>query len=424
MVLRVLARGAATAVLVTALAPIATAAGPGTGPTAGPVAGGGTAASIVVDVGSGAVLAAEAHHEPRPVAGAVKLMTALTALQRVAGDWTVSTSARADDAPSPSLGMDEGTDWEILDVLQGMLLGSANDAAYALAESSAGSLDAFAVEMETLGARLGLADSTFGDPAGIEDETAAGGPTTMSPWDLAIVARAVLGVPELAEIVALPDYRVVFPGGIESGLLENGNNFLTQYDGATGMIAGSTDSAGEVLVASATRDGRALVAVVLGTEDPVDTASALLDQGFASPPPARGSGSGDRLPDNPVVTAEGRRVTYLNLPRLLGRPELPVGAQGPGAPVEGPAGPAPEGPTGSGDAPAADDGFPVFQTFAVVVLVLAVVLVALRRRAIHRQRRRRELRQKRLVDARRRGTLDVIEPSTARESTHVRVIRE
>jgi serine-type D-Ala-D-Ala carboxypeptidase (penicillin-binding protein 5/6) len=379
---------------------------------------------ILVDAESGTVLDGGNHHEALPPASAVKLMTALTALQRLKTEDDVTISPRAADAPSPRLGISEGSEWQQQDLVQAMLLSSANDAAYALAEGAAGSLEQFATEMAALGQRMGLEESTFADPAGLDDESAFNGGSTMSAYDLAIVARNVLADPELSKVVALLDYRVTTPTGEETGLRNNGNLFLTRYPGATGMKSGFTSKAGNTLVASAARDGRTMIAVVLNAEDPIGFAAGRLDAGFASQLDEKGSR--ERLPEPRVTTAQGRLQALAALPRALGRPSFECGlcATGPGAPVASAPSPSPAPkqrapqPDGGGGR-----GFPLLGVVGVLMATVFGVAAMLRHRAVQRRELRRLAAQRSIADARRRGTLDIIE-TPATEPTHVRVLRE
>jgi D-alanyl-D-alanine carboxypeptidase len=381
-------------------------------------------AYILVDPESGAVLEAHAEHEALPVAGTIKLMTALTALQRIPNEDRVLTTARAAGAPDPTLGMRAGTTWATVDLVQAMLLTSANDAAYALAEGAAGSVETFATEMTRVGTLMGLTDSTFADPAGVDDETAVNGSSSMSAYDLAVVAANVLGTPELMEIVTLLDYRVVTPDGEETGLSENVNDFLRLYPDATGMKTSFSAAAGNVVVASAQREGRALIAVVLNAEDPNAVAAGLLDRGFATEPGSKGTG--ERIPDTGISTIQGRLIALTGLPRPLGAPPVsPFGARGPGAPVAEPAAPAPRRPAAQTD----DDGggggagFPFLKMLGVFVAAGVVVAIVLRHQRMQRGQLHRQARERHLAEARRRGTLDVLEPDAGDDPADVKIVR-
>lgn len=381
-------------------------------------------AYILVDPESGAVLEAHAEHEALPVAGTIKLMTALTALQRIPNEDRVLATARAANAPDPTLGMRAGTTWATVDLVQAMLLTSANDAAYALAEGAAGSVETFAAEMTRVGTLMGLADSTFADPAGVDDETAVNGSSSMSAYDLAVVAANVLGAPELMEIVTLLDYRVLTPDNEETGLSENVNDFLRLYPGATGMMTSSSPTAGNVVVASAQREGRALIAVVLNAENANAVAAGLLDRGFATDP--AGEGTGDRIPDTRVSTIQGRLVALTGLPRPLGAPAVSAfGPRGPAAPVSEPAAPAPRRPAaeadGGGDG--GGGGFPFLKVLGLFVAAGVVVAIARRHQRMQRHHQHRQARERHLAEARRRGTLDVVEPDAGDDPADVKIVR-
>jgi D-alanyl-D-alanine carboxypeptidase (penicillin-binding protein 5/6) len=378
-------------------------------------------AAILIDPQTGAVLEARREHEPLPVAGAVKLLTALTALQRLPSDTRVAVTPTAANAPEPTLGMDLGADWQQLDLLQSMLLSSHNDSAYALAEGAAGSLDSFVDEMSRVGSLMGLEDSTFGDPAGTDDPNAPGGPSQMSAYDLAVVAANVLATPELAEVVSLFDYRVTRPGQEDGPLTTSSNTFITAYEGATGMITTSSGAAGEVVVASAARDGRALIAVVLNAGNANGVAAAMLDRGFLTPPETKGTGA--QIPDTRITTIEGRLLAITGLPRPLGAPAIPFGATGPGAPVADAAPPTPAQPAESETGDGGGSGFPFLQVLALLAGAAIVVLLAYRHRAVQRARLRRQARERQLHNARRRGTIDVIEPEVAIDPDDIKIVR-
>jgi len=378
------------------------------------------AAWIVVDGDTGAVLDSQAAHEPLPVAGAVKLVTALAVLQRLPTEWDVRTTLAAEGAPEPTLGMTEGTLWDIEDVIQAMLLGSANDAAIAAAESASGTVQQFVTEMDLIGERIGLAESTFVEPAGIDNPSAA---NEMSAYDLAVVARNVLHEPILAEVVALNDFRVTTPAGEDTALQDNVNELIGRYDGATGLIFSQSSIAGQVLVASATRDERTVIAVVLGAPNATVSAAALLDEGFGVESPDAAAEGVSVLPDPSLTTAQGRFQAIVTLPRLLGRATLLGGAVGPDAPFAAPVPttvPADPGGGGGGS------GFPWLRVSAGLVLAALIVGAVLRHRAVEAERDRRQMERLHRAQARRRGSVDVIDADAGLgiDPSDVTIVRE
>jgi D-alanyl-D-alanine carboxypeptidase (penicillin-binding protein 5/6) len=151
------------------------------------------------------------------------------------------------------------------------MLRSGNDAAVAVAEHVAGSEAAFVDRMNDAADDLGLEDTDFINASGLTNSPAH----HASPRDLAVLAAAAMDDPRFAEIVGVR--RADLPG---LGTLETRNLLLNRYDGATGVKTGYMSAAGLCLVASATRDGRDLYAVVLDSDDTFADTAELLDQGF------------------------------------------------------------------------------------------------------------------------------------------------
>ena len=269
--------------------------------------GGPAAAWVVADAGTGRLLESVNGHVPLPPASLTKVLTALTAVWALPPSATVPVSHRAAAMPPTKVGMRAGDRWSLDHTLHALLLSSANDAAMALAERVSGSAEAFAAAMGATAARLGLRHSpVFHDPAGLDGAKGVGGGNLVSAEDVAIVARAALGEPRIAPLVARREYRFTAPDGRERRLV-NHNKLLGSYPGAIGVKTGYTRRAGRCLAAAAHRDGRTVVVVVLSAQDVYATATALLDRGFASPaapsPPTSGRRPGGLLPTLPPPPA-------------------------------------------------------------------------------------------------------------------------
>jgi D-alanyl-D-alanine carboxypeptidase (penicillin-binding protein 5/6) len=252
-------------------------------------------AVILVDADTGQVLYGQNEHQALPPASTQKLMTALVATEK----FTVGADPTAQ--PAMRIGMQQGEGWSFGPALHALLMVSANDAAYALAEAASGSLANFAAAMNAAAARYGMKDSVFNDPAGFDDAASYNGGTRASAYDLAIAARNTLAVPDLVDITALPEYRFAGPSGRTHRLL-NHNRLLKRYPGAIGLKTGYTRQAGHTFVGAATREGRTMIAVVLDAKDTYGVAAALLDRGFATPKGAEGTG--ERIPEARVKPYE------------------------------------------------------------------------------------------------------------------------
>jgi D-alanyl-D-alanine carboxypeptidase (penicillin-binding protein 5/6) len=240
---------------------------------------------MLVDADTGAVLGGTDVHTPMPPASTIKLLTGLLVAQRLPANQPIPITTLDESKPARKISVKAGQVWDREDLLYSMLLVSANDAAYALAEEvGGGSLDAeIGIAKATL-TRLGARDNPVpNDPAGLDDETFSNrGGSRISAWDLAIVARAVLREPELTRTIQTLHYE--FDGG--DGLhheLNNHDSFLGMYAGATGLKTGGTDLAGRTFVGTASRDGRTMLVVEFAAANIYASAAQLLDQGFATP---------------------------------------------------------------------------------------------------------------------------------------------
>ena len=238
---------------------------------------------ILVDSDTGIVLDGSNQRVPMRVASTFKVLSAIVVEENLPSGSDVTVSPRAAGMPAAKMNLKAGQVWKSDDLLHALLVVSANDAAVALAEQTAGSLEAFGQMLQRTAARLGMTDpDVLRDPAGLDDEFSVGGGNLISARDLAIATRTFLSYPQLAEIVREPEYR--FAGGDgNQHRLWNHDPLLRTYAGAIGVKTGYTRRAGHSLVSAASRDGRTMIAVVIGAADPSRSAAALLDRGFSTP---------------------------------------------------------------------------------------------------------------------------------------------
>ena len=238
--------------------------------------------SILVEVESGRVLRAENATYPWYPASVTKLMTAYLTLRAVKSGritldtlFTVSRNAAA-QAPT-KMGFPVGTQVTVDNALKMLMVHSANDMAVVLAEGVSGSIENFAAEMTETAHRMGMTESNFVNPNGLP----ADGQITTAR-DLAILARAL--------IREFPEYDSYWHiAAIKFGrrVMRNTNSLIGRYPGADGFKTGFICASGYNLVASATRNGKRLIAVVLGApSSPARAVKAaeLLESGFAQNP--------------------------------------------------------------------------------------------------------------------------------------------
>lgn len=227
-------------------------------------------AAILVDVDTGQVLLEHHAQDRLPMASTTKIMTALLALERGNLDQVVTVPAEALTVGESSMYLQAGEQISLRDLLYGLLMVSGNDAAMTIALHIAGSEAAFVQMMNERALSLGLNDTHFANPHGLDAPD-----HYSSAADLYRLARAALAYPDFARIVSTTQYTR--PGHT----LVNTNELLSLYDGADGVKTGTTDLAGECLVASVTRNGHRSLAVILGSTQRYTDARRLFDHYFA-----------------------------------------------------------------------------------------------------------------------------------------------
>lgn len=236
-------------------------------------------AGVLVDASDGQMLWEKNAHQRRAIASTTKIVTALVVLERADPEAIVTTSARAEaigagDPLVTELELRAGERLRVRDLLYGMLLPSASDAALALAEHVGGSISGFVELMNARARELGAADSHFTNPHGLDDPG-----HYSSAFDVALFTRAALGNPLFREIVATRSHTIARESGATT--IVNRNVLLGAYPGADGVKTGQTQSAGRTLVASATRQGERRIAVALSSPNPAGDAAGLLEYGFS-----------------------------------------------------------------------------------------------------------------------------------------------
>lgn len=211
---------------------------------------------------------------PRPMASTTKLMTALIAAERLSADDVVTVPAEAVAVEGSSMGLHGGDVLTVRDLLAGLLLSSGNDAANALALLVDGSLAAFAASMNRRAAELGMADTLFVTPSGLDE-----GDHHSTAHDMALLGAAVLQVPLLAELCASVSTVVHVDGTAIT--LRNHNRLLQLYPDTIGLKTGYTKKSGKCLVSAVARNGVTLVIASLNGGDYWNDHVALYEYGFS-----------------------------------------------------------------------------------------------------------------------------------------------
>lgn len=247
-------------------------------------------AAVLVDARSGDVLFSRNPHLRWPPASTTKIMTALLALQCCPLTMPIRISPEVARFREGSVvGLPEGAVIPLGDLLYGLMLQSGNDVALAIAEGVAGSPEAFVARMNAEAKRLGAVDTHFTSPHGLY------APDHYSTaYDLALITRAALRYTAFREVVRTRRWVFDPPGG-SARVLWNHNRLLALYPGADGVKTGYVHQSGQTLVASATRDGWQLIAVLLHSANIWGDAERLLGYGFAHFHPVELARPGEEL---------------------------------------------------------------------------------------------------------------------------------
>lgn len=238
--------------------------------------------AILIEQTTGQVLYSSNQNEKLPIASVTKIMTLLLTMEAlekgiISLSENVPISENAASMGGSQAYLEVGETISLHDVLKAVFVSSANDGAVALAELISGTVEGFVAAMNEKAADLGMHDTVFYNPTGLDD-----GDTNLSTaGDVALMSRALLQYEKIYE------YTTIWIDSIRDGAfgLSNTNKLIRFYPGATGLKTGSTAKAKFCVSASAERNGLKLCAVVLAGESSADRFSAaktLLDYGFAN----------------------------------------------------------------------------------------------------------------------------------------------
>lgn len=259
--------------------------------------------AILTEAETGAVLFEKNADVRLPMASTTKIMTALVALELAAPETLITIPREAVGTEGSSVYLFEGEQLTLEQLLWALLLASANDAAVAIAYGVSGGIEPFVARMNEKAAELGLRDTHFANPHGLD---APDHYTTAR--ELAVIARAALENDKIREMVATR--KTTIPHNATDGvrLLVNHNKLLRTYPGAIGVKTGFTKRSGRCLVSAAERDGVRLIALTLNAPSDWKDHRAMLDRGFAALVAVPLCTDGGIAADVPVVGGIGESV--------------------------------------------------------------------------------------------------------------------
>ena len=221
--------------------------------------------AVVLDRSSKAILFSKNENQRVPMASTTKIMTAIVLIENlgVNNDLTLNTQIEvckeAGTIGGSRLGLKTGDRITVNDLLYGLMLCSGNDAAIQIAVSVGGSIEGFANLMNKKAQELGLSNTHFVTPHGLDKPE-----HYTTAYELALIADYALNIEKIAEVVRTKTYTVAINGN--SKTITNTNELLGYLDGVNGVKTGFTNGAGRCLVTSVNRDGFNIIAVILGAD--------------------------------------------------------------------------------------------------------------------------------------------------------------
>ena len=231
----------------------------------------------VIESSTGRLLYSKSPDRKRPMASTTKICTAITVLDNCDDlEKTITVPDKAVGVEGSSIYLQKGEKVKIIDLLYGLMLRSGNDCAEALAIAVGGSVEKFAELMNATAEKAGAKDSNFVNPHGLHNDE-----HYTTARDLARITAYAFKNPIFAKIVATKKYTMAWEGRDYPRVLVNKNKILSTYEGGDGVKTGFTKKAGRCLVASATRNGMRVIAVVLNCGPMFEDCAALMDKAFS-----------------------------------------------------------------------------------------------------------------------------------------------
>jgi serine-type D-Ala-D-Ala carboxypeptidase (penicillin-binding protein 5/6) len=215
-------------------------------------------AAIVVDASDGAVMFTKRAGDRRAIASTTKLMTALLTLERARPSQVFTAPRYNASAAESKINLSAGERMRVSDLLEALLLESANDAAETIAENLSGSRAAFVAAMNERAGQLGLRDTRYANPIGLDDPD-----NYSTARDLARLARVLMSNRRFSQVVNMPE--AVLESGSRRRVVDNRNDLVARYEFVDGIKTGHTSTAGYLLIGAAhAATGGRVITVVMG----------------------------------------------------------------------------------------------------------------------------------------------------------------
>lgn len=233
--------------------------------------------AILMDAQTGEVLYERQSRKVSPPASTTKIMTAILALELSKGDEIVTVSEKAGAVGESSIYLNKGDKIKMSELIEGALVKSGNDACVAIAEQTAGTVDSFVELMNKKVLTIGGYNTHFVNPNGLPAKN-----HYSCAYDLAIMARYALQNDQFSELVKTKYASISFDEPPKIEQFKNTNKLLWSYPFTSGVKTGTTNEAGKCLVASANKENRKLICVVLNAPDRYGDSQKLFNWGFGN----------------------------------------------------------------------------------------------------------------------------------------------
>lgn len=268
--------------------------------------------AVLIEAESGKIIFAKDENTRRGMASTTKIVTALVAIENMPLDTVLTVPREAVGVEGSSVYLTEGETLTLEDLLYALMLQSANDAAAVIALAVGGSIEGFADMMNEKCASLGLTDTHFENPHGLDGDS-----HYTTAYELALLSAYALENEDFARIVSTEKRTIETQGGnTPFRVLVNHNRLLRTYDDVIGVKTGFTKKCGRTLVSAAERDGVRLVCVTLNDGDDWRDHRAMLDLGFELYESVSIAAAGELSFDIPVVGGEAETVSVSNKEEL------------------------------------------------------------------------------------------------------------
>ena len=263
--------------------------------------------AVLIEAESGKIIFAKDENTRRGMASTTKIMTAIVAIENMPLDTIITVPREAVGVEGSSIYLTEGEKITLEDLIYALMLQSANDAAAAIAIAVGGSIEGFADMMNAKCDSLGLSDTHFENPHGLDGQT-----HYTTAYELALLSAYALKNEDFARIVSTKTKTIETQDGTGARVLVNHNRLLRTYDDVIGVKTGFTKRCGRTLVSAAERGGVRLVAVTLNDGNDWQDHRAMLDLGFELYENVSIAKKGEFSFDIHVVGGESETVSVAN----------------------------------------------------------------------------------------------------------------